>query len=163
MQQLPKAISRSGFSLRELLVSMTITGIMLSMFGAIIFRLYRQQASLTVSAYQSGVWLKMARTFRSDIHAADRVTIDNQRLAIASDKTRTSWAYDKNALVRTSGIDGAESHERFVLPQCNVEFLQESVGTGQLIRLVAVAKDEQAAREPLLLTGVVEAAVGIEH
>lgn len=161
--------ARSGLTLIECLVVITILSVLMTLVGSILFRVYRHQAVLAVATHQTSTWLRLARTLRSDLHATTQVSAsgdDGSQLALVLGSDSVTWAIEGDRVQRTSKTSDeageAVGAESFVLPHARLKFDISKIDNRQLVRLTATASKQTDDTQPAA-HGTIESAVGLDR
>ncbi len=162
-------LARSGITLIECLVVITILSVLMALVGSILFRVYRQQSLLTVATHQSSTWLRLARALRSDLHAAAQVSVsgdNNSQLTFNLGPDAVTWSIKGDRVRRASkasnGTGESIGTESFVLPRAGLKFELSGSDNRQLVKLIATAPTQTDDGQPAA-HGTIEGAVGLDR
>lgn len=159
---------RNGVTLIELLVVITLFSTIFLLFGSVLFRVYRQQAWLTIATHQNRTWLQLARALRSDLHAASAVSLggsEHSELTLLAGGDSIRWVIHGTELQRFVSAGEAQQptgRERFVLSNTHLKFELTQSDQQQLARLTATATPLVDSSLPPS-SGVIESAIGIDR
>lgn len=103
-RQVAKPTKRRGSLLAQMIVVMSCMSILITLSGTLLFRLFRQQATMTQATVQTATWSRLARDFRSDVHGASLAKVageDGRTLELAFENGTVTWRADGEIVQRT--------------------------------------------------------------
>jgi prepilin-type N-terminal cleavage/methylation domain-containing protein len=93
---------RQAYSLAELLIVMTVTGVVMSIAMSALARLYQAQSTELQIVAESASWRRLSNDFRLDIHDARQAAIPaSDRLELQTDGGTVVWSVARGAALRT--------------------------------------------------------------
>ena len=158
---------RSGYSLPEMLVVMTVTGIVMSVAMTALTNLYQAQATELQVTAEAVLWRRLSNDFRLDVHnARQAASPDGARLELQTAEGPIVWTAADSTLHRTltsSGSDGSlESTESHRVTDAAIAFeIDASQSSGRPIAAIIFSRAASPGAGPLQRR--IEGAVGLSH
>jgi prepilin-type N-terminal cleavage/methylation domain-containing protein len=123
---------RRGASLLEMMVAISVMGVVLSMIGTVFHRLFQSEQVSARAALLERTTARLADQYRRDVHAARSVhrvqTADEQRpvlelIGATGDASRVVYTGGKDKVRREAvSTDGTTTRESYRLPDCRISF-----------------------------------------
>lgn len=133
----------SGFSLVELLVALSLLGMVLSGTIGLVAMVRTSTHNATSNRLHRQEIRRFADDLRRDVHAANSATVENDELILAyasNESTATYRADSQSSLHRTVADDSASSRDAYKVPStARIRF--ESIDDGRLIRVTFTDPD----------------------
>lgn len=84
---------RRGSWLAQMVITITIMSVLMTIASTSLFRMYRQEALMVEQTFQTSTWMRLSRDFRQDLHVADTVSQseDGSRLVLTNADSRITW------------------------------------------------------------------------
>jgi type II secretory pathway component PulJ len=158
------AIRRSGKSLIEMLMLMSILSVILATTSATLIALMKTDRQLRRDLDQQTALARLAEKFRFDAHAATTCQVDTACQFAQSDGRTVRYEAAGGRVVREIRRgDAVEHRDSFVLPeQAVVTFSQPSDLSGRLVQLqIATVGDADTKYRAAVRPALVEAALGV--
>lgn len=126
---------RRGSALIQMAVTMTVMSALLAVSGTALIRLYRQQGRQLERIAQTAAWQRLARDFRTDVHATRAVRVSGNnadQLLIRDDDGIVVWTVSDDEIQRVhlKSATEAPDHaallerpgERYAFPAATLSF-----------------------------------------
>ena len=96
--------SRRGSWLVQLVVTMTVMSVLMTIASTSLFQMLRQESRIVERTFQTSTWLQMSRDFREDIHSALVVkqTAGGSLLELTTPDGPVTWVADGEKVRRIS-------------------------------------------------------------
>lgn len=161
--------NRRGSGLVKCIVIMTMFSMLMTIAGTALFRMFRQQMDLSTSIAHSSVLSRLARDFRSDVHAAKEAKIvgdAGREIVFRSGDDIITWSAGPDGLTRTARKEqatdaGIPEKTRLLDVEFRFEVLPSSAGGLSRARMMLNPTAE--ARFHVLAPMSVDAAIGSAH
>ena len=100
---IPTGRPRRGSALIQMIVTMAVLSILLTVSGTALVRMYRQQSLQLERIARTAAWQRLARDFRNDVHSATDVSIseDDPTLLVITQTDQTiTWVVVNDSIRR---------------------------------------------------------------
>jgi Tfp pilus assembly protein FimT len=162
--------TRRGSSLPQMVITITIMSVLMTLVSTALFRMYRQEMLMVERTFQTSTWLRLQRDFCRDLHVASSVeqSDDGHRLTLTDSEVSIVWLIDGDDVKRQIRDSDSEddpsslSGEQYSFEDSAIRFSVETSATGRTIAAVEVTP-------PLTPNGgtsaanVVIATAGLDH
>lgn len=151
----------------QVVVTMTVLGVLLTVSGTALVRMYKQQTLQLERIAHTSMWQRLSRDFRDDVHAALSVTSgtdDGKVMVLAQQDQTVTWFVVEDSLRRVVTVPGSESEmqpdpgqtvgETYRFPDTILQLSSQEDSGG------AFAVVEMASPDSPTLTARIEAHVG---
>lgn len=160
---------RRGSWLPQLVITLTIMSVLMTISSSALFRMYRQETLMVERIFQTSTWLRLSRDFRRDIHVASSVTPseDGLQLTLKNSETDIVWLIAGDEVKRVlHQSDTAEPAslpgEEYAFADSTLRFsvtTAESTGSVASLQMTPPATPNGSTPQ----TRSIPAAVGLDH
>jgi type II secretory pathway component PulJ len=156
---------RTGKTLLEAVVIISIMGLIIGMSATSLATLFRLKQQLTRDTEQAASLARLATRLRLDAHAASAVVVDESCGLTLPNGSAIQYSINAPSIVREVRRDGAVIHrDRFLLPQsAAAEFSREGESPSGLVRLSIRPIEVKTRKTEMPRTRTIEAVVGLSQ
>ncbi|MDA0282241.1 MAG: hypothetical protein O3B13_06780 [Planctomycetota bacterium] len=138
--------SRRGIGLAQMVITITIMSVLMTLVSTALFRMYRQEMLMVERTFETSTWLRLQRDFCRDLHVASSVeqSDDGSRLTLTDSESSIIWLIDGDDVKRvlrnldSEADPGSLPGEQYSFEDSTIRFSVEKSATGTTIAAVEV-------------------------
>lgn len=163
--------ARRGSWLAQMVITMSVLSVLMTVAATALFRMYRQEASMVRRTVRTAVWQRLNRDFRRDVHAALAISPseDGTELVLLNADSRITWRTDGDVVKRvlqesdstvpTESIPG----EQYAFAESSIRFVLEASSDAARQLASVEVTPPPAANGGIGPASVAVAAAGLDH
>lgn len=141
-------IKRTGITMVEVLAVVTVASMVLTLMGRVLHKTMEHQHATQRAAEFHRVAARLGHTFRSDVHQALRMKLEQDTLTLSDERGTTTYRVEGSTLFRQRIKDDQTSLNEVLLPAC-CEFRLDNNGNSVAALIVTLLDPTFRQAEPI--------------